>query len=368
MQINGQDAYNGPNYNGLNYYNTSYNNYYNRRNIDTYQKIFTNIDTYMKGYNPNNISHNQTETTLLESENKTINDTRFQDDDSNLENNDNILNKYSEKTQEPADTGYQLENTELEKKRNNTNKENDNKLSKNAKTKSIKEKIYKGVNSTEVSIDKMRDFLVNLYLKYTQKTPPQEYNYDAESVNLQKANEVKEVINSNTNSQLCLENDNLTIEEINFLKNFIKNNSKNSHLRNFSAEKKLNLINYIINGNIVEDVNSEFEKTFNTPMFFNSTNNNLNKQDLNVSESNLNKQEHNIIIDTSTTPTDNKNLNAPLPSPFDPTKMDEENEKKATKNSDETIKELIDEKLVENNDSLTTTSAPLKYNIIMENI
>ena len=283
----------------------------------------------MKGYNPNIINGNVLNEEI--NNEKNINNKNIVNDSVYHENmGDVLINDTISQKQDKS-----LNNTVTNK---NENILNDNLNNKSTKS-NIKDKINKGAQTTEASIDKIRDFLVNLYMKYTQK--PQEYsNYDAENVvnkeynlNPENKTEISEVNNkfddgifvSKTNK-----NDfSFTSEEIAYLKSLIKEkqslNTENVIKYKLNNDEKINLINKIINNDIIEDINNEFEKVFNEPLIKNS-NKEIDTDELQTSLENI-KPTTNQVLHGS----DNTINSSPIPSPFDPVKIDEENESKQEK-------------------------------------
>ena len=292
----------------------------------------------MKGYNPNIINGN-----VL---NEEINNEK------NI-NNKNIVND----TVYHKDMGDALVNDTTSQKQNKSSNntvvtKNENILNDNINNKStksnIKDKINKGAQTTEASIDKIRDFLVNLYMKYTQK--PQEYStYDAENVVNKEYNlnpEIKtEISEVNTKfddgifvSKTNKNNISFTSEEILYLKSLVKEKqslSTEKILKNkLNNDEKINLINKIINNNIIEDINNEFEKVFNEPLI--KEHENLNK---NVTQTSLTDIKQTIM---EALPNNDSTINtSPIPSPFDPVKIDEEKESKQEQKEIENTQDII---------------------------
>lgn len=374
--VNGIDSFNGPNYNGLNnnFENNSTNNnpyYFNngqnnlrfnssRYNIDTYQKIFTNIDTYMKGYSPYTNNLNLNNSYLKGSyiqEKGFVNDTEFQEENNIEYKNSNNDFNHNSKSVKNSNVLEKVENQNNYKTKNtNINYREFNKINKGNK---FKEKIYKSAEKTEISIDKLRDFLVNLFNKYTQKETLPEY-YDAENVNTK--NKQNSFSYDDSSEVASLKNDTIIVnnsyienaftnEEILYLKNLIKQNNENTDNINnkisLTSEEKLNLINKIINSNIFEELDNDFKNYFHEPLFKNNgsalyKNSTFVKENIedktsiirennqvNENSSTDSKEvmvDNNIITAPKNIPSNDNNI-SPLPSPFDPVKMDEINEK-----------------------------------------
>ncbi len=254
------------------------------------------------------------------------------------------------------DTNYQNSNDTLSHQKNKgiinkdiTNiSETENNKEKNNR---IIEKIHKGGEYTEASIDKMRDFLISLYTKFTKKEEPI-IDYDAKNVinnNIINKQDIEEVSNKQDLTISVTKNTsslNFTENEILFLKDFVKNkNTKETPKPNLKSEEKLEIINKIINNNVLDEINKEFINQFDEPLFINNADFKQNEN----SEENEIKQEiktTNAGLVNTSPKQDNIIKGGPLPSPFDPVKMDEINESKNLKTINENELEKEDLKKV----------------------
>lgn len=247
----------------------------------------------MKGYSPNNVSYL----------NNNIPNPNIPSSDTSSQNiNEGFINEIQYQEQSNSSK------INKENKLNNTYKKNMSKL---------KQKISNGANYAEIKIDELRNFLVNLYTKFTQKENIVT-DYEAENVsqnnNFAEIQEVSNNLKEESNISYSNNENNLTEDEILYLKDLIKNSKKTAlKKQELSADEKLNLINKIINTNIINEIDIEFQKSFNEPLFIKQ--NDFNNTTLDMEEN---------IKPTTTTPSKDKiNLDSPIPSPFDPVRMDE---------------------------------------------